>query len=110
MRRPVQVSHVKRVSAGDSHAVLLMPEHGIVTFGNGGVGQLGLGDEEDAAVPKLILSMCRMSIVSVSAGSDHTLVLTRDGHIYSFGNNYSGQLGLGDTETRLEAVKVSREA
>jgi alpha-tubulin suppressor-like RCC1 family protein len=33
----------------------------------------------------------------ISCGLYHSKVLTEGGHVYSWGNNYSGQLGIGNT-------------
>src|SRR5205085_22511 len=45
-------------------------------------------------VPTLIKSLSDI-IIQVSAGSYHSLILTNNGHVYSFGNNHDGELGLG---------------
>ena len=38
----------------------------------------------------------------IAMGESHVLVVTRNGELYSFGKNNKGQLGLGDTEPRIE--------
>merc|ERR1712086_937568 len=38
--------------------------------------------------------------VYVAAGYNHTLCITADGSIFSWGSNDNGQLGVGDTESR----------
>ncbi|WVZ86154.1 hypothetical protein U9M48_032987 [Paspalum notatum var. saurae] len=42
----------------------------------------------------------------VVAGSGHSIVVTTKGDVYSFGENSSGQLGLGDTENKFEPCLV----
>lgn len=44
--------------------------------------------------------------IIVAAGNAHSLVLSADGIIYSWGNNDYGQLGLGDTATRSFATEL----
>jgi len=39
-------------------------------------------------------------------GVDHTLALTRDGALWSWGRNHYGQLGLGDTTSRTSPTRV----
>lgn len=46
------------------------------------------------------------NIVKVSAGKNHCLALTNDGQVYSWGCNTSGQLGLGDYETRTRPTMI----
>lgn len=54
-----------------------------------------------------------MAVRAVACGDAHTLVVTDDGALYSFGRNQNGQLGLGTTEDafaprRVEALAVRR--
>jgi alpha-tubulin suppressor-like RCC1 family protein len=38
-------------------------------------------------------SLSNKKIVAISCGETHTLTLTDNGHLYSFGSNICGQLG-----------------
>ena len=40
------------------------------------------------------------------AGSSSTFAVRKDGSLWAWGDNYSGQLGVGDTNDRLSPVKV----
>ena len=40
-------------------------------------------------------------ILKVSCGNYHTLLLSNDGQVFSFGSNYHGQLGVGDTRRKV---------
>lgn len=42
----------------------------------------------------------------VIAGSGHSIVVTTKGDVYSFGANSSGQLGLGDTESKFKPCLI----
>ncbi|GJN21524.1 hypothetical protein PR202_gb09008 [Eleusine coracana subsp. coracana] len=42
----------------------------------------------------------------VIAGPGHSIVITTNGDVYSFGANCSGQLGLGDTEDRFKPCLI----
>ena len=46
------------------------------------------------------------SIFAVSAGGVHSLAITADGAIWSWGNGYFGKLGHGDTQLQLLPKKV----
>ena len=53
---------------------------------------------KDSGVPVTIVSEDGKEIGKISAiaaGGNHTLVLTEDGYVYSFGSNGNGQLGVG---------------
>lgn len=42
----------------------------------------------------------------VIAGPGHSIVITTNGDVYSFGANCSGQLGLADTEDRYKPCLI----
>src|SRR5205085_1974865 len=78
-----------------NHA-LVLHETGIVfSFGNNINGQLGLGNNDLIQLrPKAIPNL--NNIIQVATGWNHSLVLSSDGKVYSFGENQFGNLGLGD--------------
>lgn len=45
-------------------------------------------------------------VVSVSLGNGHSGAITRDGSLYMWGENYSGQVGNGTTEKQTVPVKI----
>ena len=47
------------------------------------------------------------AVTSLAAGSRHSLVLRSDGTVWSWGENYDGEVGDGTTTQRLTPVKVS---
>ena len=61
----------------------------MVACGKGSYGRLGLGDSNNQTVPKTITLDPHNTVkkVSSSKGSDgHTLALTTDGEVYSWGD------------------------
>ena len=67
----------------------------VYASGHNTYGQMGLGAYTgDILVPTLIT--LNIGSVAVSAGWNHSLFLTSTGTVYTAGDNYYGQLGLGD--------------
>jgi alpha-tubulin suppressor-like RCC1 family protein len=65
-------------------------------WGSNEYGQLGLGDFEERKAPVRDLSnFSKKSMVACAAGTNHTLLLSDVGKVFSFGDNREGQLGLG---------------
>ncbi len=57
------------------------------SFGSGSFGQLGHGDNLDQRYPKLIERLSGYFIVDAKAGLGHTILLTRNGRVFTFGIN-----------------------
>src|SRR5205085_2623473 len=89
------LNQIIQIVAGNRHSLALTNNGQIYTFGSNDQGQLGLGDNiYNRNVPILIPNLDR--IIQLAIGNSHSLTLSITGQIYAFGNNYSGQLGLGD--------------
>lgn len=83
------------------------PFGNLLACGTGDVGQLGLGEDAmEKTRPALVPEI--KDIVSVCAGGMHSLAMTRDGDIYSFGCNDEGALGrvTSDDGSEYAAVKI----
>ncbi|KAH8029889.1 hypothetical protein HPB51_005096 [Rhipicephalus microplus] len=85
-----QVSVERRSSPGN-----------VYTVGQGDVGQLGLGpDVMECSRPAQVQGL--KDVVDVVAGGMHTLCLTADGKVWSFGCNDEGALGRQTVEPRQQ--------
>jgi alpha-tubulin suppressor-like RCC1 family protein len=62
--------------------------------------------EDDSDVVRFDSSTVDVRAVSASGGLGHSLVLTASGHVFSFGLNNYGQLGLGDINKRFTPALV----
>merc|ERR1711988_604945 len=83
----------------------------VYSWGFGADGQLGHGDVEctNRYVPTVIKALNKKKISKVSAGSDHSLVLSlTTGNLYSFGEGSDGQLGHGDRSQQIKPVMISQ--
>ncbi len=61
-------------------------------------GQVGIGSTQDSvATPQLIAALQNDKISQFACGWRHTLALTQQGQVYSWGRGVSGQLGHAET-------------
>ena len=92
------------ISAGESHSLVTSGKEGQTwSFGDNSYGKLGHGSEATEAnevVPRLIEALSRAVVRQVAAGADHSMVLTRDGKVWTWGSGRSGRLGHGNTESQ----------
>lgn len=74
------------VSVGESHACALAADGTVRCWGDNGYGQLGVGrDAPSSAVPVKVTGL--ENVVSLSAGTQHTCALRKDGTIACWGFN-----------------------
>lgn len=82
-----------------THQVILTESGQVFTWGANDNGQLGTGDNNDRDTPFNItgrFSSGDDKIIQVSTKGDFNIALTQSGQVYTWGNNYCGQLGNGD--------------
>ncbi|XP_013410879.1 regulator of chromosome condensation [Lingula anatina] len=74
----------------------------VLTLGEGDVGQLGLGEDvfERKRPGKIDLPP---NVIQIVAGGMHTVCLTEEGEVYTFGCNDDGSLGRDTSEEGSEA-------
>ena len=87
------------VGAGNEHSVFVSSSGKTFVAGYNDNGQCGIGTTQQVRQPALVsfLEDEEISKVYVFNGCEHTLVVTREGKMFSFGYNYRGQLGVGNT-------------
>ena len=83
-----------RLSAGGRHSVLIDVRGDIFTFGSGEYGRLGHGDVANQLTPRKVEHGLGR-VVDAAAGACHTMAMTVDGRLLTFGYDGSGQLGHG---------------
>jgi alpha-tubulin suppressor-like RCC1 family protein/tRNA A-37 threonylcarbamoyl transferase component Bud32 len=79
----------------------------VYSWGDGAKGQLGQGNRLPSFKPKLVEALVTKRIIAIAAGFDHTLALSEDGDVYSWGSNSYGQLGLGHEKSTSSPKYIS---
>merc|ERR1719397_227506 len=94
------------VACGQFHSLARDAEGRVMTWGWGVHGQLGLGGIEDSGRPMLVRALANHRVVSIVAGYAHSVVLTSQGKVFTFGCGLFGQLGTGGTTKAVLPVQV----
>ncbi|XP_048855817.1 probable E3 ubiquitin-protein ligase HERC6 [Brienomyrus brachyistius] len=87
------------VACGQEHCLALCKSGEVLAWGRGSEGQLGTGRFDKQLKPRIIRLTVSPSmptpVIQVACGKYHSLVLTKEGEMFSWGRNGYGQLGLG---------------
>ena len=93
---------VQSVSAGAGHSLVVSEGGALYSFGDGERGQLGHGDTARLCSPKMVDALRHVRIAAAVAVGYHSLALTNDGTVSSWGLHRSGQLGYGYLDESVE--------
>jgi alpha-tubulin suppressor-like RCC1 family protein len=105
---PTQLGNVtnwQSISCGAYHTLGIKTDGTLWSWGSNIYGQLGLGNATDTNTPIQVGTATNWQSVSCEAQA-HTLGIKTDGTLWSWGYNYSGQLGLGDNTDRNTPTQV----
>ena len=103
--KAVPMLDVDGVAAGKAHTLTSTPTGALVTWGLNVSGQLGDGTLMDNALAPVSLAPFADVLVT-SASGNVSLALDNTGALWGWGQNFSGQLGLGDTLDRNQPQTV----
>lgn len=100
---------VLQVALGSFHSCAITEGGALWTWGWGGsfwsgAGALGQGSRDSFTEPTLVQLFVELGeeIMQVACGSQHTLVLTKNGRLFATGKGDFGRLGRGETSDELE--------
>ena len=108
---PVQVSGLTEITAittgsRSNHCLALKEDGTVWAWGTNNNGQIGDGTRgDDRLIPVQVKELTE--VTAIATGASHSLALKEDGTLWTWGANYSGQLGDGTTNNdRLQAEQV----
>jgi alpha-tubulin suppressor-like RCC1 family protein len=85
---------VTDISCGFGHSLVLTNCGEVYAWGSNYYGQIGNGCNNNQVIPIKVKGFNNERVVMISCGWGHSMALTECGHVYSWGANYSGQLGV----------------
>ena len=101
---------VTAVSCGGQHAAVLDAAGDVFTWGRGGFGRLGHGDDMPLHAPRRVEALRGVAggadAAMVSCGFAYTAALDRQGRLYTWGAGENGRLGTGDETSRFTPTAV----
>ncbi|KAL4499947.1 hypothetical protein ABPG72_015296 [Tetrahymena utriculariae] len=97
-KHPLQIESLSKhqivqFALGSFHSAAITNNGRLFTWGRDSNGQLGHGQAKADIFPKEVQALQNIYIVSVACGEGHTLALSKNNDLFSWGLNSSGQLG-----------------
>lgn len=97
---PLHGVHISKIYAGDWHAIVVDNNGKVWSWGENNKGSLGNETTNNSSIPICISDIIgnplnEIKIVDIAAGGSHSIVLDNNGRVWTWGGNYSGQLGDG---------------
>lgn len=86
---------IKAASTGTTHSAVISTDGECYTFGSNKFGQLGYKDSQDSHCPHRVKDVEAYNITHVECGDTFTIAISKDGTVFSWGNNSRGRLGRG---------------
>ncbi|KAK1941512.1 PH [Phytophthora citrophthora] len=102
----VELTNISTVACGREHTLALTRKGRVFAFGAGFGGRLGNGSERDEELPSLVEDLEDYRIAAIDAGECHSVALSREGDVLTWGFGASGALGHGNRENQLKPKLV----
>lgn len=97
-----------QLAAGDYHTMAVNSDGRLYTWGGNALGELGIGTRDFVAHREPIEVLAGKKILKAAAHYETSMALTADGKLYGWGDNDTGQAGLGDTgQTQINAPRAA---
>ena len=126
-----QKTKIVQIACGSNHSMCIDESGQLYIWGEAKLGACGAGNKSTEPFPIMInlyskpdaqqpegtikinefrkSSSGRDRVVKVSGGFAHTACITESGHIFTWGFNIVGQLGLGDSRTRYTPQLLKKD-
>ena len=98
-------NNVKSACCGNNHTFIIKNDGTLWACGLNNHNQLGLGDNTNRTAFTQITTNAD-NVKSVYCELNHTLILKKDGTLWTCGYNYYSELGLGDSSSRATFTQV----
>ncbi len=104
------LTNIVRIAAGASHVLALTKDGFVYSWGLNGNGQLGINSTTKANYAMQVVDQTGESnlenIIDIAAGVNHSIAITKEGNVYTWGKGGNYQLGNYATSNQTKPVRV----
>jgi hypothetical protein len=94
------------VSAGNGFTLGIQEDGSLWTWGRNNFGQLANDSINRKSIPTFVEYSPLVGWSRVSAGYDHACGIDKDGRLYCWGSNQTGELGLNSTTDKSQPIQI----
>ena len=98
---------VLSIASGKNH-MLAITDNGVYGWGSSRYGQVGTGGTGRYPRPTLLMNLVGIGVIHVACGQFHSLAVTNDGRLYTWGWAVHGQLGHDSIEDYHKPTLVKK--
>ena len=103
------IKELSSISTGEFNTAFIFQDNNAFIYGLNTFGQLGNGNSKNNSKKISIIPLkLKIKFEKLSLGGGHVLGLSKDNHLYSWGLNIFGQLGLGNNNNIGEPTLVEK--
>ncbi|XP_043927003.1 RCC1 and BTB domain-containing protein 1 isoform X1 [Protopterus annectens] len=102
----LQKKFVVKIACGQTSSMAMLDNGEVYGWGYNGNGQLGLGNSTNHPTPCRVTGLQGACMIQIACGCAHTLALTDEGLVYTWGANTYGQLGNGNKNNQVCPVQI----
>jgi alpha-tubulin suppressor-like RCC1 family protein len=105
---------IRMITSGYSHSMFVSEDNKVFGYGNNDYGQLGIPfmNKHEVSYPVQLRTISNVKAAKVATGRCHSVVVSEEGHVFTFGHQEFGQLGNGvidkdkinEVPTRLDSL------
>ncbi|MFJ2043904.1 RCC1 domain-containing protein [Paenibacillus taichungensis] len=104
------LDQIVAIKSGINHTLALRADGTVWSWGDNSDGSLGIGSNINSNIPVQVQFKAEsgqfIKIKSIEAGDYHNIAISTDKQLFTWGHNFNGGLGVGDTKLRTAPVKV----
>ena len=101
---------VTAIAASHDHSLALCQDGTVVSWGRNLYGKLGDGTNTTRSAPVAVVTstgLAGRTVTAIAGGRSFSLALCSDGAMFSWGGNFSGELGIGRPDPYVPQVYAS---
>lgn len=94
------------IACGQTSSMAIVEDGEVFGWGYNGNGQLGLGNNVNQTSPCRVTNLQGVVIQKIACGYAHTVALSDEGALYTWGANSYGQLGTGNKANQVSPFRM----